>query len=240
MTALDALKRSVYEANLAIVNAGLVILTWGNASGIDREAGVMVIKPSGVAYDDLRADDMVLVSLETGLPIESSSRPSSDTPTHLHLYRAFSSIGGIVHTHSRHAVAWAQAEREIPCLGTTHADHFYGGVPVTRRLRREEIEGAYEHNTGIVIVERFREGSVDPAEIPGVLVAGHGPFAWGPTPSKAVENAVVLESVAEMALNTYRLNPDAQPIEQALLDRHFLRKHGPGAYYGQPPTEESP
>ena len=239
MTALDALKRSVYEANLAIVDSGLVILTWGNASGIDREAGVMVIKPSGVSYDDLRAEDMVAVSLETGEPIESRSRPSSDTPTHLYLYRAMPSIGGIVHSHSKHAVAWAQAEREIPCLGTTHADHFYGVVPVTRRMRREEIEGAYEHNTGVVIVERFREGSVDPAEIPGVLVAGHGPFAWGSTPSEAVENAVVLESVAEMALHTYRLNPEAQPIEQALLDRHFRRKHGPGAYYGQPPNEKS-
>ena len=239
MTALDALKRSVYEANLAIVDAGLVILTWGNASGIDREAGVVVIKPSGVAYEDLRAEDMVAVSLERGTSLESGSRPSSDTPTHLHLYRAFPSIGGIVHTHSRHAVAWAQAELEIPCLGTTHADHFNGAVPVTRRLRREEIDGAYEQNTGIVIAERFRGGSIDPAEIPGVLVAGHGPFTWGSTPSKAVENAVVLESVAEMALNTVRLNPDAQPIEQALLDRHFLRKHGPGAYYGQPRDETS-
>lgn len=229
----EALKRSVWQANADIVAAGLVELTWGNASGVDRETDVIAIKPSGVSYDRLEPADMVLVSLTTGRPLEDGMNPSSDTPTHLLLYQRFEGVGGIVHTHSTHAVSWAQAERELPCLGTTHADHFYGPVPVTRRMRAEEIGQAYEHNTGVVIVERFVEGAIDPLQIPGVLVAGHGPFAWGPTPATAVENAVVLESVARMALHALQINPEARPIERELLDRHFLRKHGPGAYYGQ-------
>ncbi len=230
---LDALKEKVWKANLDLVEAGLVALTWGNASGVDREAGIIAIKPSGVGYETMQPDDMVVVSLETGEALEGSLRPSSDTPTHLHLYRQFGRIGGIVHTHSRCAVSWAQAEREIPCLGTTHADHFYGAIPVTRRMRDDEIQDAYEHNTGGVIVECFKEGGLDPAAVPGVLVAGHGPFAWGADVAKAVENAIVLESVAGMALNTFLLNPEAVSIHRTLLDRHFLRKHGAGAYYGQ-------
>jgi L-ribulose-5-phosphate 4-epimerase len=229
----EALKQAVWEANLEVVKAGLVVLTWGNASGADRAAGVMAIKPSGVAYDAMRPEDMVVLSLESGEVVEGSLRPSSDTPTHLYLYRAFPEVGGVVHTHSSHAVSFAQAERDIPCLGTTHADHFYGPVPATRRMREEEIRDAYEHNTGAVIVECFRERGIDPGAVPGVLVAGHGPFAWGPTPHKAVENAVVLEEVARMALHTRILNAEATAIEQALLDKHFLRKHGAGAYYGQ-------
>jgi len=231
--AYESLRQAVWQANMDIVAAGLVELTWGNASGVDRATGVVAIKPSGVSYDTLSPADMVLLSLDTGAPLEEGLRPSSDTPTHLHLYRQFPSIGGIIHTHSRHAVSWAQAEREVPCFGTTHADHFYGSIPVTRSMYEHEIHEAYEHNTGVVIVERFREAGLDPAQIPGVLVAGHGPFAWGASPAKAVENAIVLESVARMALHTLLLNPDARPISQTLLDKHFLRKHGPGAYYGQ-------
>ena len=229
----EALKQAVWEANLEVVKAGLVVLTWGNASGADRAAGVMAIKPSGVAYDAMRPDDMVVISLTSGEVVEGSLRPSSDTPTHLHLYREFPEIGGLVHTHSSHAVSFAQAEREIPCLGTTHADHFHGSIPVTRRMRDEEVGGAYEHNTGVVIVECFRDRGIDPTAVPGVLVAGHGPFAWGATTRKAVENAVVLEEVARMALHTRILNAEVAAIQQTLLDRHFLRKHGSDAYYGQ-------
>ena len=229
----DALKDAVCRANLDLVASGLVVLTWGNVSGADREAGVMAIKPSGVAYDAMCADDMVVVSLETGEVVEGRLRPSSDTPTHLHLYRAFAGVGGVVHTHSGSAVSWAQAERDLPCFGTTHADHFYGPVPVTRRMRDEEIRDAYEHNTGVVVVECLAGRGLDPGEMPAVLVAGHGPFAWGPTPRKAVENAIALEATARMALDTLRLNPDAPGIDRALLDKHFLRKHGAGAYYGQ-------
>ena len=229
----EVLRQAVWEANREIVKAGLVVLTWGNASGADRAAGVMAIKPSGVDYDAMRPEDMVVISLASGEVVEGSLRPSSDTPTHLHLYREFPEIGGLVHTHSSHAVSFAQAERDIPCLGTTHADHFHGSIPVTRRMRNEEIEDSYEHNTGVVIVECFRDRGIDPTAVPGVLVAGHGPFAWGPTTPKAVENAVVLEEVARMALHTRILNPEAAGIQQPLLDRHFLRKHGSGAYYGQ-------
>ena len=229
----DALKEAVCRANLELVASGLVVLTWGNVSGADRDAGVMAIKPSGVAYDAMRAADMVVVSLETGEVVEGRLRPSSDTPTHLHLYRTFAAVGGIVHTHSGSAVSWAQAERDLPCFGTTHADHFYGPVPVTRRMRAEEIREAYEHHTGVVIAECLATRGLDPAEMPAVLVAGHGPFTWGPTPRKAVENAVALEATARMALDTLRLAPDAVGIDQALLDKHFLRKHGAGAYYGQ-------
>ncbi|MEX0747028.1 MAG: L-ribulose-5-phosphate 4-epimerase AraD [Rhodothermales bacterium] len=231
--AYDDLKLAVFQANLAIVEAGLVVLTWGNASGVDRSRGVMVIKPSGVEYDEMQPEDMVVVSLEDGSVVGDALKPSSDTPTHLHLYREFGAVGGIIHTHSRHAVSWAQAERGIPCFGTTHADHFYGEIPVTRRLRGHEIRTDYEHHTGVVIVERFIEGGIDAEQIPGVLVAGHGPFAWGPTPAKAVENAIVLEEVARMAAATLALNPDARPIVQGLLDKHYLRKHGAAAYYGQ-------
>ncbi len=229
----ELLKKAVWQANLDIVKRGLVELTWGNASGADRDAGVMAIKPSGVGYDDLRPDNMVVVSLATGEVIDGSLRPSSDTPTHLVLYQEFGRIGGVVHTHSNAAVSWAQAERDVPCLGTTHADHFYGAIPVTRRMREEEIMDAYEHNTGVVIVERFREGHIDPGQIPGVLVACHGPFVWGETPASAVKNATVLESVARMAFQTYMLNSKAAPIDQALLDKHHLRKHGTESYYGQ-------
>lgn len=229
----DALKEAVWRANLDVVRAGLVVLTWGNASGVDRAAGVMAIKPSGVGYDVLQPEDVVVLSLETGEVVEGRLRPSSDTPTHLHLFREFPGIGGIVHTHSRHAVAWAQAGRDLPCFGTTHADHFHGAVPCTRPMHEAEIRDAYEHETGAVIVETFRARGIDPERVPGVLVAQHGPFAWGPTPAKAVENALVLESVAEMGLHTLRLHPEATGIGQPLLDKHFLRKHGATAYYGQ-------
>jgi L-ribulose-5-phosphate 4-epimerase len=229
----EALKEAVWRANLDLVEAGLVVLTWGNASGADRDAGVMAIKPSGVAYAEMRPEDMVVLSLETGEVVEGRLKPSSDTPTHLRLYREFEGIGGVVHTHSSYAVSWAQAERDLPCFGTTHADHFYGPVPVTRRMREEEIREAYEHNTGVVIVECFRQRGIDPLDVPGVLVAGHGPFTWGATPRKAVENAIALEATARMAVYTRLINPDARPIDPVLLDKHFLRKHGAAAYYGQ-------
>jgi L-ribulose-5-phosphate 4-epimerase len=228
------LKQQVLEANLALVEAGLVVLTWGNASGADRAAGVMAIKPSGVAYDKLTDDDIVVLSLKTGEILEGRGRPSSDTPTHLHLYREFPSVNGVVHTHSTNATAFAQAMHPIPCFGTTHADNFYGDIPVTREMRADEVERDYELNTGRVIVERFREGKLDPAHIPGVLLASHAPFAWGPTPEKAVENAIVLEFAAQMALAGMSLAPGLKAIPRYLLDKHFLRKHGPKAYYGQP------
>lgn len=229
----EPLKEAVHRANLDVVEAGLVELTWGNASAVDREAGVLAIKPSGIDYDVLAPEDVVVVSLETGEVVEGELDPSSDTPTHRALSQAFPSLGGVVHTHSHYAVSWAQAERAIPCLGTTHADHFYGPIPVTRRMTKAEVQGEYERNTGAVIVERFREADVNPAEVPGVLVAGHGPFAWGEEVEDAVENAIVLESVARKALHTRLINPDAEPINQALLDKHYLRKHGEEAYYGQ-------
>lgn len=229
----DDLKESVFRANMGLVEAGLVILTWGNASGADREAGVIAIKPSGVDYDTLRPRHMVVLELETGRVVEGKAKPSSDTPTHLHLYREFPSLGGVVHTHSTYATSYAQALREIPCYGTTHADQFYGAVPLTRPMTEAEVTSDYELNTGKVIVERFRQGSIDPAQVPGVLVAHHGPFSWGKNAAKALENAVVLESVAQMGLRTFTLNPEVGAIPQYLLDKHFLRKHGPGAYYGQ-------
>lgn len=228
---LDQLKHEVFEANLQLVREGLVIQTWGNASGIDRARGAVVIKPSGVSYATMKASDMAVVSLETGETIEGELRPSSDTPTHLVLYRAFGELGGIVHTHSLHATAWAQARREIPAFGTTHADFCHGPVPVTRMLRTSEIAADYEANTGRVIVERF--ASLNPAHTPAVLVAGHGPFVWGRTAAEAVDHAVVLETLARMAAETLALSPGARPIPRALLDKHFLRKHGPKAYYGQ-------
>jgi L-ribulose-5-phosphate 4-epimerase len=231
--AYDTLKQTVWQANQDIVEAGLVELTWGNASAVDRDAGVMAIKPSGVAYDTLTPDDVPVLSLQTGERVEGDLKPSSDTPTHRHLYRQFTGIGGVVHTHSHYAVAWAQARRAVPCLGTTHADHFYGTIPVTRAMHEDEIQSDYEKNTGAVVVERFREHDLDPLEIPGVLVRGHGPFAWGADLDAAVEHAVVLESVARKALDTYQLAPDADPLDRALLDKHYLRKHGAEAYYGQ-------
>ena len=230
-TAYADLKEQAWRANLDI--EGLVERTWGNASAADARAGVMAIKPSGVPYDRLAADDMVVLSLETGEVVEGQLRPSSDTPTHLALYRAWPNVGAIVHTHSRYAVSWAQAEQPIDCFGTTHADHFRGSIPVTRRMREDEIVKEYERNTGVVIVECFEQGGIDPAEIPAVLVACHGPFAWGRNAAEAVENAIVLETVACMAWRTRLLHPKVAPIDDALRDKHFLRKHGAGAYYGQ-------
>jgi L-ribulose-5-phosphate 4-epimerase len=230
----NELRERVFEANREIVGAGLVILTFGNASGAERTAGVMAIKPSGVPYDELRPESMVVVDLESGSVVDGEHRPSSDTPTHLVLYREFEGVGGIVHTHSPFATAWAQAGRELPCLGTTHADHFRGPVPVTRPLSREEIDGEYEERTGDVIVETFARRGLDPLATPAVLVASHGPFAWGPDETRAVENAIALEAVAASALRTELLHPGVEPIGDDLLLRHFLRKHGPGAYYGQP------
>ncbi len=228
---LEELKRAVWQANLDLVAKGLVIETWGNASGIDRAQGLVVIKPSGVPYEEMKPEHMVVVAVQDGRVVEGQLKPSSDTPTHLELYRAFGRIGGVVHTHSLCATVWAQARREIPALGTTHADYFYGPVPCTRLMRPREIKNDYELNTGRVIVERFKK--LDPMAVPAVLVAGHGPFAWGETVKKAVENAVVLEQVARLALETICLNRRVRPIQRALLDKHFLRKHGPGAYYGQ-------
>ena len=228
---LEALKRKVWEANLMLPKYGLVTFTWGNVSGIDRETGLVVIKPSGVEYDKLKAEDLTVVDL-SGRQVEGEYSPSSDTPTHLELYRAFPQIGGIVHTHSRWATSWAQAGVEIPPLGTTHGDYFADAIPCTRDMTREEIEGEYEKETGTVIIEAF-EGK-NPQEIPAVLVKNHGPFAWGMDAFEAVHNAVVLEEVAMMAFHTQMLqNGAAQLMPQMLLQKHFQRKHGPNAYYGQ-------
>jgi L-ribulose-5-phosphate 4-epimerase len=229
----EELRHEVWKANLEIVEAGLVSLTFGNVSGVSRKEGIFAIKPSGVPYASLRPEDIVVVSLDTMEVVDGSLRPSSDTPTHHALYAHFEGIAGVVHTHSRMATSWAQAVRSIPCLGTTHADHFHGDIPVTRRLRNEEVRGAYERATGEVIVETFRENQIDPLEIPAVLVAGHGPFVWGDSVSAAVENAVVLELIAEMAAETVALEPDVAPLDGVLLDKHFLRKHGSKSYYGQ-------
>ncbi|SEM55223.1 L-ribulose-5-phosphate 4-epimerase [Paenibacillus sp. OV219] len=227
---LERLKQEVLEANLDLPKYNLVTFTWGNVSGIDRERGLVVIKPSGVPYAKLKLSDLVVVDLE-GKKVEGELKPSSDTPTHLVLYKAFAQIGGIVHTHSPWATSWAQAGRPIPALGTTHADYFYGEIPVTRPMTREEIENGYELETGNVIVETFKDR--DPSQVPSVLVNSHAPFNWGKDPHEAVHNAVVLEEVAKMALHTFALNPGIGPMDQALLDKHFLRKHGAGAYYGQ-------
>jgi L-ribulose-5-phosphate 4-epimerase len=231
--AFEELKQRVYQANLALVESGLVVLTWGNSSGADRSAGVMAIKPSGVPYAKLSPADIVVLNIATGEIVDGKARPSSDTPTHLQLYREFPACNGVVHTHSVYATSFAQAQREIPCLGTTHADNFYGAIPCTREMSSAEVRTDYELNTGRVIVECFRSKRIDPAQVPGVVVAGHAPFAWGETPEKAVENAIVLEFSAQMALHTFAINPQAPSLPQVLIDKHYLRKHGPGAYYGQ-------
>jgi L-ribulose-5-phosphate 4-epimerase len=233
VTAHAELRENVFEANRELVRAGLVVLTFGNVSGVDRTAGVIAIKPSGVAYRELAPESIVVVDLDSGDVVGGNYRPSSDTPTHLILYRGFDAIGGVVHTHSPFATAWAQAGRAIPCFGTTHADHFHGPVPVTRPLASAEIQGDYEARTGDVIVETFEGLGLDPLEAPGALVASHGPFAWGIDVAHAVENAIALEAVAALAMRTTMLRSDSQEIAQALLDRHFLRKHGPDSYYGQ-------
>ncbi|HLX74665.1 MAG TPA: L-ribulose-5-phosphate 4-epimerase AraD [Terriglobales bacterium] len=227
---LESLRNAVLKANLDLVARGLVIDTFGNCSAIARDQGVVAIKPSGIPYDRMRAEDIVLTDLN-GRLVEGSLRPSSDLPTHLVLYRAFPHIGGVVHTHSSNATAWAQACREIPCLGTTHADYFRGPVPVTPHLEPGEIEAEYEFNTGQAIVRRF--SGLDPAHMPAVLVAGHAPFCWGKTVEEAVHVAVMLEQVAWLAFSSLALNPAVQPLSDALRDKHFLRKHGPSAYYGQ-------
>ncbi|GAF21312.1 MULTISPECIES: L-ribulose-5-phosphate 4-epimerase [Shouchella] len=227
---LTELKQQVYDANMALPEHGLVTMTWGNASGIDRSRNIVAIKPSGLDYADMTPDDMVLVSLD-GERIEGSLRPSSDLQTHLVLYRTFAEIGGIVHTHSTWATGWAQAGKSIPAFGTTHADYFYGDIPCTREMKEAEIRGSYERETGNVIAETFELGN--PLQMPAVLVHGHAPFTWGRTPKEAVYHAVVLEEVAKMASNTIGLNPQASGISQTLLDRHYLRKHGEHAYYGQ-------
>ena len=229
---LEQLKIDVCAANLDLVAKGVVIYTWGNVSGIDREKGLVVIKPSGVDYDGMGPEDMVVVDLETGETVEGQWKPSSDTATHLELYRKYPSIGGIVHTHSVSAVAFAQAGKDIPALGTTHADYFYGDIPCARCLTKEEVESAYEINTGKVIIETLEERGIDPIAVPGIVVANHGPFAWGKSPAQAVYHAVVMEKVAQMDLQTLLLNPAAS-MPQYVLDKHYLRKHGPNAYYGQ-------
>ena len=232
---LEQLKEQVFQSNLLLPKHGLVTFTWGNVSGIAREQGLVVIKPSGVSYEEMKAEDMVVVEVETGKVVEGSLKPSSDTATHIELYKAFSNIGGIVHTHSRWATSFAQAGRGIMALGTTHGDYFYGEIPCTRKMRKVEIEGEYEKETGLVIKEAFQ--GKDPDAIPAVLVYSHGPFAWGTNPMDAVHNAVVLEEVAFMNFHTLLLEPKIDSMQQELLDKHYLRKHGVNAYYGQ--TKES-
>ena len=229
---LEQLKKEVLEANLLLPKYNLVTFTWGNVSGIDREKGLIVIKPSGVEYDVMTAEHMVVVDLD-GNVVEGDLNPSSDTATHIELYKAFPEIGGVIHTHSPWATSWAQAGRGIPAYGTTHADYFYGEIPCTRQLTPEEVESAYEKETGTVIIEAFRDRGIDPVAVPGVIVYKHGPFAWGKNPHQAVHNAVVMETVANMAYHAEQINPQGTPIEQYLLDKHYMRKHGPNAYYGQ-------
>jgi len=226
----EELRKAVYAANRELKQRNLVIYSWGNVSGINRSAGIVAIKPSGVAYDDLTPEKIVLLDLDGGI-VEGSLKPSLDTPTHLELYKNFQAVGGICHTHSPSATAWAQACREIPCFGTTHADYFYGPVPVTDALTREEIENDYELNTGRVIVRRFAD--IDPVQVPAVLVANHGSFTWGRTAAEAVDSTIVLEQIATMALGTITIDPKQEQINKVLLDKHYLRKHGKNAYYGQ-------
>lgn len=230
---LEELKQQVLEANLALPAYHLVTFTWGNVSAVDRQHGLMVIKPSGVAYPVMTVDDMVVVELETGRVVEGSKKPSSDSDTHRGLYLAFEQIGGIVHTHSRHATIWAQSGKDLPAFGTTHADYFYGAIPCTRLMTQAEINGRYEWETGNVIIETFHERQISPLDIPAVLVNAHGPFAWGKDADTAVHNAVVLEEVAYMGIFTRQLTPDVGSMQQELLDKHYLRKHGKNAYYGQ-------
>lgn len=230
---LEELKRQVFEANLLLPKHGLVIFTWGNVSGVDREKGLMVIKPSGVDYEIMTYEDMVVVSLETGEKVEGKYNPSSDTPTHVALYNAFKNINGIVHTHSTYATSYAQACKDLPALGTTHADYFYGTIPCTRKMSKDQIFGSYEKETGNVIIETFKKRNIDPDEVPAVLVASHGPFTWGKSPFDAVHNAVVLEQVAFMGIQTKLINDNVDTMQQELLDKHYKRKHGKNAYYGQ-------
>ncbi len=229
---LKALKKRVYEANMELPRRGLVTYTWGNVSGIDRERGLFVIKPSGVDYDDLKPSDMVVMDL-MGNKVEGDMNPSSDTLTHMVLYNEFPEIGGIVHTHSPYAVGWAQAGMDIPAYGTTHADYFYGPIPCARHLTQEELDEGYELNTGNIIVECFRERNIDPVAVPAVICFSHGPFAWGKDPADAVYHAVVLEEVAKMGIFTRMVDANAAPAPQRILDKHYMRKHGPNAYYGQ-------
>ena len=229
---LEELKEKVYLANMELPKRGLVTYTWGNVSGIDREKGLFVIKPSGVEYDELKPSDMVVLDLQ-GNQIEGDMNPSSDTKTHMVLYNAFPQIGGIVHTHSPYAVGWAQAGEDLPCYGTTHADYFYGSIPCARHLTQEELDEDYELNTGITIVETFKERGLDPKAVPAVLCFSHGPFTWGKDPAQAVYHSVVLEECAKMGIFTKMVNPNAAPAPQRMLDKHYLRKHGPNADYGQ-------
>lgn len=230
---LQDLRTVVCEANRAIVRARLVVLTWGNVSAVDRQAGLVAIKPSGVAYDALRPEDIVLVSLEDGVVVDGRLRPSSDTPTHLQLYRSFPAVGAIVHTHSTHATAWCQLGRPLPCFGTTHADHFHGPVPVARALTAQEISTGYEQATGVSIVETFRTLGLVPEHMPAVLLPGHAPFTWGPDAAHAVDNAIALEAVARMALLMGAAQRELPELDPQIRDKHFERKHGPRAYYGQ-------
>lgn len=230
---LEALKEQVCKANLELPKHGLVTFTWGNVSGVDREQGLMVIKPSGVSYENMTAEDMVVIRLSDGAVVEGKWKPSSDTDTHLALYNAFPALGGIVHTHSRWATSFAQAGKGVPAFGTTQGDYFYGEIPCTRKMTPEEIGGKYELETGNVIIETFNSSKIDPAQVPAVLVYSHGPFAWGKDAMDAVHNAVVLEEVSFMAFHAMALTPGLPPMQQELLDKHYLRKHGPGAYYGQ-------
>ena len=229
---LEQLKQAVYEANMELPRRGLVTYTWGNVSGIDRERGLVVIKPSGVEYEDLKPEDLVVLNLD-GEVVEGDLNPSSDTKTHIELYKAFPELGGVVHTHSPHAVAWAQAGSDIPCYGTTHADYFYGPIPCARSLTPAEVDEDYERNTGKVIIETFHDRNLNPVHVPAVICRNHGPFTWGKNAAQAVYHAVVLEEVAKMAMYTRQINGQVEAAPQHVQDKHFLRKHGPNAYYGQ-------
>ena len=229
---LEQLKQAVYEANMELPRRGLVTYTWGNVSGIDRESGLVVIKPSGVEYEDLKPEDLVVLNLD-GEVVEGDLNPSSDTKTHIELYKAFPELGGVVHTHSPHAVAWAQAGSDIPCYGTTHADYFYGPIPCARSLTPAEVDEDYERNTGKVIIETFHDRNLNPVHVPAVICRNHGPFTWGKNAAQAVYHAVVLEEVAKMAMYTRQINQQVEAAPQHVQDKHFLRKHGPNAYYGQ-------